>query len=50
MDLVLYRARLKGKGRVALILFLALPGCNLANSHAFLPISVHSDKYENMVP
>ena len=25
---------------VALILFLALPGCSLANSHAFLPISV----------
>ena len=35
-----YRARLKGGGLVALILFLAVPGCSLANSHAFLPISV----------
>ena len=36
-----YRARLKGASLVALILFLALPGCSLSNSHAFLPISVH---------
>ena len=35
-----YRARLKGGGQVALILFLALPGCTFANSLAFLPISV----------
>ena len=35
-----YRARLKGASWVALILFLALPGCSLAYSHAFLPISV----------
>ena len=38
-----YRARLKGWGWVALILSLALPGCSLANSHAFLPISVYLD-------
>ena len=40
MKVPLYRARLKGAGYVALILFLALPGSSLANSHAFLPISV----------
>ena len=33
--------RLKGASEVALVIFLALPGCSLANSHAFLPISVH---------
>ena len=38
---LLYRARQKGASKVALILFLALPGCSLANSHAFSPISVH---------
>ena len=36
---VMYRARLKGWGQVAFILFLALPGCSLANGPAFLPIS-----------
>ena len=35
-----YRARLKGGAQVALILFLALPGCSLANSHIFMPVSV----------
>ena len=34
-----YKARLKGAYYVALITFLALPGCGLANSPAFLPIS-----------
>ena len=33
--------RLKGASEVALVIFLALPGCSLANSHDFLPISVH---------
>ena len=35
-----YRAWQKGASYVALILFLALPGCSLAKSHTFLPISV----------
>ena len=30
----------KRRGLGCVILFLALPGCSLANSHAFLPISV----------
>ena len=30
-----------------LILFLALPGCSLANSHTFLPFSVHTCKQTN---
>ena len=39
-EFLTYRARLKGASYVALILFLALPGCSLANSRTFLPISV----------
>ena len=35
VNLELYRA-----SQVVLILFLALPGCSLANSHTFFPISV----------
>ena len=34
-----YRAGLKGGGQVVIIVFLDLPGCSLANNHAFLPIS-----------
>ena len=34
------RARLTGASSVVLTLFLALPGCSLANIHAFLPNSV----------
>ena len=45
-----YRARLKGRGEFALILFLALPGCSLANSPAFLPISVVVDASASLPP
>ena len=43
-------ARLKGRGQVALILFLALPGCSLKDSPAFLPSSVQQEPITDLTP